>query len=160
MARVLREWGPIFGVRRNWLSLTVLWEPRDLWIGVYVAKASRDLHDQTGGVVRLESRDVFICPLPTLVLRVTVFRSLPDTRPYFDLPTTRHIEMGLPEVADGEEWGFVESPFSESEITMHKRDEVPTIEQAYGAVGRVGGVYVDADGNPVHWSGPRVLIDP
>lgn len=47
--------------RMRWRRVSVYVEPRDLWIGVYIARQA-----------------VYVCPLPTLVLKWT--RSMPPGR--------------------------------------------------------------------------------
>jgi hypothetical protein len=60
-------------------SVALLWEPRDLWVGVYWDKdASASFYDPSCTILEREYR-VYVCLIPCLPIRVTWLRRATDS---------------------------------------------------------------------------------
>lgn len=60
----------------NWrLRINILWEPRDLWLGVYVAKMGTVHVENWEPVIPPETRrKIYVCLLPCLPIVFTFWR--------------------------------------------------------------------------------------
>jgi hypothetical protein len=72
--RKSHRWPAVLWLRRYWF-LSLLWEPRDLWVGVYWTRCEGMYEAGWGWSYAL---DVYVCVLPCIPLRVAVRQQRPN----------------------------------------------------------------------------------